>query len=236
MSEAVRQRSENHILSALPEQGYQRLSPHLEPVQLRHGQLLYEAGWAMEYVYFPANSMVSLVSQPSNGSRAEIGVTGYEGIVGIYTVLGLETSPHEVVVQIPGGAIRMKAGVLLEEFRRGETLHDTLLSYINLMLLQAGQTTLCDRLHTIEERLARWLLMSHDRWRCDDLPLTQEFLAVMLGIRRADATEAALTLQAREYIDYTQGCVRILNRAGMEGFACECYGIVKDEFDRLLAG
>jgi CRP-like cAMP-binding protein len=235
MSEALSPQSENHLLAALPPEDYQRLSSHLEPVELQHSQILYEAGGSMDYVYFPSKSMISLISQLSDGSSVEIGIVGYEGMAGVSTVLGVDKSPHETIVQVPDGAVRMKASVLREEFKRGGALQASLLRYVQMLLLQTSQIAACNRLHTIGERLARWLLMSQDRCRCDDLPFTQEFLAMMLGIRRAGVTEAALILQAEEYINYRRGQVKILDRAGLEDFTCECYRIVKDEFDRLVA-
>jgi CRP-like cAMP-binding protein len=234
MSEAIRPQSENHILAALPAEDYQRLSSHLEHVELHHGQILYETGGSMDYVYFPMKAMVSLVSQLSDGSSVEIGITGYEGMVGISSMLGVDKSPHETMVQMPNGAMRMKASDLKEEFKRGGALQDLLLRYLQMLLLQTSQIAACNRLHSIGERLARWLLMSQDRCKCDDLPLTQEFVAMMLGIRRAGVTEAALILQAEGYISYRRGHVKILDRAGLEDFTCECYRIVKDEFDRIV--
>jgi CRP-like cAMP-binding protein len=234
MSEALSPQSENQLLAALPTEDYQRLSSHLEPVELQHSQILYEAGGSMDYVYFPSNSMVSLISQLSDGSSVEIGIVGYEGMVGVSVVLGVDKSPHETMVQVPDGAVRMKTSVLREEFKRGGALQASLLRYIQMLLLQTSQIAACNRLHTIGERLARWLLMSQDRCRCDELPFTQEFLAIMLGTRRAGVTEAALILQAEEYISYRRGHVKILDRAGLEDFTCECYRIVKDEFDRLV--
>jgi CRP-like cAMP-binding protein len=188
----------------------------------------------MDYVYFPSNSMVSLVSRLSDGSSVEIGIVGYEGMVGVSSVLGVDRSPHETMVQIPDGGVQMKTSVLREEFKRGGALHDSLLRYLQLLLLQTSQIAACNRLHSIGERLARWLLMCHDRVRREELHLTQEFLAMMLGIRRAGVTEAALILQAEEYIRYRRGQITILDRAGLEDFTCECYRIVKDEFDRVV--
>jgi CRP-like cAMP-binding protein len=234
MSEAVRPQIENHLLAALPAEDYQRLSPHLEPVELHHGQILYRAGGVIDYVYFPSKSMVSLISQLSDGSSVEIGIVGYEGMAGVSSVLGVDKSPHETIVQVPDGGMRMKAGVLRDEFKRGGALHDSLLRYLQMLLLQTSQIAACNRLHSIGERLGRWLLMSHDRCDCDDLPFTQEFLAIMLGIRRAGVTEAALILQGEEYISYRRGHVKILDRAGLEDYTCECYRIVKDEFDRVV--
>jgi CRP-like cAMP-binding protein len=234
MSETLRPQSENHILASLPAEDYQRLSSHLEPVELHHSQILYEAGGSIDYVYFPSNSMISLISQLSDGSSVEVGIAGYEGMVGVSTVLGVDKSPHEAMVQIPDGAVRMKANIVRDEFKRGGALHDSLLRYVQMLLLQTSQIAACNRLHSIGERLARWLLMSHDRCMCDDLPFTQDFLAIMLGVRRAGVTEAALILQAEEYLSYRRGQVKILDRAGLEDFTCECYRIVKDEFDRIV--
>jgi CRP-like cAMP-binding protein len=234
MSVTERQPSKNNILASLPAEDLQRLSPHLEPVELRLGQILYEAGGKIDYVYFPLNSMVSLISQLSDGSSIEIGVVGYEGMLGIYTVLGVDKTPHEGMVQIPGDALRVKTSVVVDEFKRGGALHDLLLRYLQMLLVQTGQIAACNRLHTIGERLARWLLMSRDRCVCDDLPFTHDFLAIMLGIRRAGVTEAAIILQTEEFIRYRRGHITILDRAGMEDYTCECYRIVKDEFDRLI--
>ena len=234
MSEPIRHPQQNHILASLPVEDYERLSPHLEAVELKHSQILYEAGSKMDYVYFPSNSMVSLISQLSDGSSVEIGVTGYEGMVGIYAVLGVDRTPHEALVQIPDGAMRVKTSVVVDEFKRGGALHDLLLRYLQMLLLQTSQIAACNRLHTIGERLARWLLMSHDRCVCDDLPFTHDFIAIMLGIRRAGVTEAAIILQTEEFIRYRRGHITILDRAGMEDYTCECYRIVRDEFDRLV--
>jgi CRP-like cAMP-binding protein len=234
MSEPIRHPQQNHILASLPVEDYERLSPHLEAVELHHSQILYEAGGKIDYVYFPSNSMVSLISQLSDGSSVEIGVTGYEGMLGIYAVLGVDRTPHEAMVQIPGDALRVKTSVVVDEFKRGGALHDLLLRYLQMLLLQTSQIAACNRLHTIGERLARWLLMSHDRCVCDDLPFTHDFIAIMLGIRRAGVTEAAIILQTEEFIRYRRGHITILDRAGMEDYTCECYRIVRDEFDRLV--
>ncbi|HEX8474858.1 MAG TPA: Crp/Fnr family transcriptional regulator, partial [Pyrinomonadaceae bacterium] len=179
---------ENHILARLPHEDYNRLQPHLKPVELRLGQVLHEAGGIMDYVYFPQNAMVSLVSHTPAGQSVEVGVVGFEGVAGISAVLGVDKSPHEALVQIPDGAIQLPVRVLREEFKRGGALHDLLLRYTQGLLLQTSQIAACNRLHSLAERLARWLLMSHDRCACEDLPFTQEFLALMLGVRRAGVT------------------------------------------------
>lgn len=212
MPEPMFAQSENHILAALPAEDHQRLSSHLESIELRHGQILYEAGGQMDYVYFPSKATVSLISQLADGSNVEVGIAGYEGMVGVSAVLGADRSPHETMVQIPYGGVRMKVSVLQEEFKRGGALQASVLRYVQLLLLQTGQIAACNCLHSTGERLARWLLMCHDRCRCDELPLTQEFIAMMLGTRRAGVTEAALILQAEEYITYRRGHIKILDR------------------------
>jgi CRP-like cAMP-binding protein len=238
MSTALESRSltENRILSALPFEDYERLAPHLERVEMPHGQVLCKAGDLIEHVYFPINSMISLVSQLSDGSGAEVGLTGYEGMSGLSIVLGVKRSPHEAMVQIHDGAMRLRADVLLNEFKRGGALQRLLLRYTQSLLLQISQIAACNRLHSVEERLARWLLMSHDRCVCEDLPLTHEFIALMLGVRRAGVTTAAIALQAEGYINYKRGHITITDRKGLEDFACECYRIIKAEFDSIISG
>lgn len=227
---------ENQILSALPTEEYDRLSTHLEPVYLPHGQTLYAPDSTIEYVHFPMGAMISLVSQLSDGASIEVGVTGFEGMTGISIVLGVNKSPHQGVVQIPGNAMRMKAEVLKNEFNLGGKLQDLLLRYTQSLMLQISHVAACGRLHHVDERLARWLLMSADRCGCSELPLTHEFIAQMLGVRRAGVTTAALALQSSGLIHYRRGRISILDRQGMEGIACECYSILKAEFDNILNG
>ena len=227
--------NENYILAHLPPEDYERLRPHLEPVELRLAQVLHEAGGRMEYVYFPLNAMVSLVSRTAAGESVEVGIVGFEGVAGISSVLGVDSSPHEAIVQIPDGAVRLRVRPLLEEFKRGGALHDRLLRYTQGLLLQTSQVAACNRLHSLSERLARWLLMSYDRCACEDLPFTQEFLSLMLGVRRAGVTEAAVILQAEGYINYRRGHIKIIDREGLEHYTCECYAVVKAEFDLLTA-
>jgi CRP-like cAMP-binding protein len=226
--------NENNILTRLPHEDYERLRPHLEPVELRHGQVLHEAGEIMEYVYFPQNAMVSLISHTAEGESVEVGVVGFEGMAGISAVLGVDKSPHEAMVQIPDGGTQMRVRVLREEFKRGGTLHDLLLRYTQGLLLQTSQVAACNRLHSLSERLARWLLMSYDRCACEDLPFTQEFLSLMLGVRRAGVTEAAVILQTEGYINYRRGHIQIIDREGLEQYTCDCYQVVKEEFDLLV--
>jgi len=226
---------ENHILSRLPREAYARLQPHLEPVELRHGQVLHDAGGIMEYVYFPQNAMVSLISHTAAGESVEVGVVGFEGMAGISAVLGVDKSPHEAMVQIPDGGVRMRVRWLREEFKRGGALHDLLLRYTQGLLLQTSQVAACNRLHSLSERLARWLLMSYDRCACEELPFTQEFLALMLGVRRAGVTEAAIILQTEGYISYRRGNIKIIDTEGLKEHTCACYDIIRAEFELLTA-
>ena len=235
MSESPRPQNENHILSALPPEDYERLAAHLEPVKLPHGQILYESGGSMEYAYFPINMMISLLSQMSDGGSVEVGLVGFEGMSGISLLLGVDKSPHQAMVQIPDGALRVKAEVIRREFKRGGALNGLLLRFTEAMILQISQVAACNRIHTVEERLARWLLMTRDRTASDELELTQEFLAMMLGCRRAGVTTAAITLQGAGVIRYSRGHITILDKPGLEALACECYSVVKAEFDRITA-
>jgi CRP-like cAMP-binding protein len=227
--------NENHILAHLPCEDYERIQRHLEPVELYLGQVVQVAGETMEHVYFPRNSMISLISHTAAGESVEVGIVGFEGMANISSVLRVERAPHEAMVQIADGAMRMRVSVLREEFKRGGALQDRLLRYTQGLLLQTSQVAACNRLHSISERLARWLLMSYDRCACSDLPFTQEFLALMLGVRRAGVTEAALVLQAEGYISYRRGHIQLLDKEGLEYFACDCYAIVKAEFNLLTA-
>jgi CRP-like cAMP-binding protein len=226
-------RGENHILARLPPEDYERLRPHLERVELQRGQVLHQAGEQIEHVYFPLNSMISLISQTPEGESVEVGVVGYEGMAGISLVLGVDRSPHESLVQYPDGALRLRTQALRDEFKRAGGLHDLLLRFTQGLLLQTSQVAACNRLHTLSERLARWILMSHDRCQCDDLPFTHEFLALMLGVRRAGVTEAAILLQAEGCINYRRGHIQILDRPALEIATCSCYAVVKAEFDLL---
>lgn len=236
LNQNARPPTENRILNALSGEEYERLAPHLEYINTNHGQILYQTAQTIDYVYFPDKTMISLVSQMSNGGSVEVGVVGFEGMAGLPCVLGVEKSPHETMVQIQDSAARLPAHLLREEFKRGGVLQDVLLRYTQSLLLMTSQVAACNRVHSVEERLARWLLMSHDRCLCADLPLTHEFLSMMLGVRRAGVTTAALALQAEGFIHYARGHIQILQREGLEDFTCECYAIVKAEFDRVTSG
>ena len=225
----------NKILAALPAMDYERLLPNLKRVELQHSQVLFRAGEVIEFVYFPEASMVSLISDIASGDCAEVGVVGFEGMTGISCILGVDRSPYQGLVQYPNGAMRMTVQDLRKEFNLGGKLHERLLRYVQALLVQTSQVAACNALHSVSERLARWLLMSHDRCESNDLPFTQEFLGFMLGTRRATVTEAAIVLQAEGYIQYRRGHIRILDRDGLIEHSCECYTIIKTEFDSLIA-
>lgn len=235
MNETISPREQNHILAALPHADYERLAPHLERIEGERGHIFYRAGERMDYAYFPITAMVSLVSEMPDGASVEVGVVGFEGMAGLPLVLGVDVSPHTTMVQLPDGVWRLRAEVLKEEFRRGGALHDLSLRYAQGLMLHISQIAACNRIHHVEERLARWLMMSRDRFARDELPLTQEFLSLMLGVRRAGVTEAALALQADGYIHYSRGHITITDLPGLENVACVCYEIMKQEFDRLVA-
>jgi CRP-like cAMP-binding protein len=218
---------QNHILANLPENEYQRLLPHLETVDLPHGKILYEIGETITHVYFPSNAMISLVTQMSDGKIVEVGILGKDGMSGVTAVMGGMTSGDRAIVQIPDGGIRVKVGVIQEEFKRGEALQRNLLNYANGLMRQVSQTAACNASHTTEERLSRWLLMCHDRINSAELNLTQEFIAEMLGTRRATVNVAAITLQSAQLIKYNRGHITIIDRPGLEAFSCECYANVK---------
>jgi CRP-like cAMP-binding protein len=224
----------NRLLSALPIPEYQRLSPYLQPVTFPLGKVLYEPGGQLDYVYFPTTSVVSLVYTMKDGATAEMGLIGDEGVIGIAMCLGGNTAPNRAVVQIGGGAVRLRGPILLQEFARGGSLQRGLLLYTQALLTQISQTAVCNRLHPLENRLCRWLLMCLDRVRGHELPMTQEFISCMLGGRRESVTVAAGHLQDSKLLHYSRGHITILDRKGLEANACECYRTVKSEIDRLL--
>jgi CRP-like cAMP-binding protein len=225
---------QNKILAGLPAKEYARLAPHLTAVSLPLGENLYKTEDAIEYVYFPNSGVVSLVAHMQEGASVEVGLVGNEGMVGMPLVLGDDISPNEAIVQIADGAMKMKASVLVAELARAGQLQVLLLRYTLAAIRQISQTAACNRSHHVGERLARWLLTCHDRVNGDELKLTQEFIAEMLGTRRSGVSEAAMLLQAAGFIRYSRGHITVLDREGLEEFACECYATVKVEFDRLL--
>jgi CRP-like cAMP-binding protein len=225
---------ENRLLSGLPMEDYKRLFPALERVHLSLGHSIYEPGQRLEHVYFPTSAVVSLLYTMEDGSTAEMGLTGNDGAVGVALFLGGDTMPNRAVAQISGGAFRLQAKILQKEFARGGSLQQLLLRYTQALLSQISQTAVCNRLHPVDKRLCRWLLLSHDRVKSDELKMTQEFIANMLGGRRESVTVAAGHLQDAGLIQYSRGRIRILDRVGLEATVCECYRIVKDEGDRLF--
>jgi len=217
---------QNRILAALPPDEYQRLVPHLEEVQMVRGEVLYEIDEVIKHVYFPINSMVSLVTQMNDGKIIEVGMVGKEGMTGISALMGNQNSFERAVVQLPNGALRSSLAVIQDVFDRGQTLQKALLRYATDLMRQVAQTAACNASHTAEERLSRWLLMCQDRVDSAKLRLTQEFLAEMLGTRRGTVNVAAITLQSINLIKYQRGSITIVDRRGLEEFSCECYQMV----------
>lgn len=225
---------DNQLLAALPAEDYKRLHPHLEHVSFSLGEVIYESGGRIEYVYLPTDSIISLLYVMENGSTAEIGVVGREGVVGIALFMGGETTPNRAVVQSAGGAIRMRAKAMQAEFQMGGGFQQLLLRYTQALITQISQTAVCNRLHSVDRQLCRWLLLSHDRLRSDKLVMTHDLIANMLGVRREGITMAAQHLQEKGLISYVRGTITILDRKGLEAAVCECYQVVKTEYDRLL--
>ena len=225
---------QNHLLAALPAADYERLLPDLELVPLPLGWAVYEAGRKQGYVYFPTTSIISLLYVMENGSSAEIAVTGNDGLVGIALFMGGETTPSRAVVQSAGHGYRLKAAALKREFALGGQLQYLALRYTQALITQMAQTAVCNRHHSVEQQLCRWLLLSLDRLQGKVLMMTQELIANMLGVRREGVTEAAGKLQAAKLIHYSRGRITVLDRPKLEKRVCECYAVVKKEFDRLL--
>jgi len=228
------QRRRNRLLAALPRVEYERLHGRLELVSLPLGKALYESGDTLSHVYFPATSIVSLLYVMENGASAEIAVVGNEGIVGIALFMGGDTMPNRAVVQSAGDAWRLPGHLLKHEFNRGGELQHLLLRYTLAMLTQMAQTAVCNRHHSVDQQLCRWLLLSLDRLPSNELSMTQELIANMLGVRREGVTEAARSLQDAGLISYSRGRITVLDRPGLEQRVCECYGVVQKEFSRLL--
>jgi CRP-like cAMP-binding protein len=226
--------TENRLLAALTRDEYERLLPQLTHVSFSLGEVVYEFGGHLDFVYFPTSAIVSLLYTMENGTSAEMGLTGNDGVVGIALFMGGGTMPNRAVVQSAGDAIRMKAKVLQDEFARGGQFQHLLLRYTQALITQISQTAVCNRLHSVEQQLCRWLLLSHDRVKADELIMTQELIADMLGVRREGVTVAAGRLQDAGTISYVRGHIKILDRQRLEETVCECYRVVRDEFDRLL--
>ncbi len=230
----TRKPQHNHLFHALPEDARERVFPHLELVHMPLGHVLYESGITLQHVYFPTDAIVSLLYVMENGASAEIAIVGNEGMVGVALFMGGETTPNRAVVQSAGYAYRLKGQLLKQEFSRSGALQHLLLRYTQALLTQMAQTAVCNRHHTVDQQLCRWLLMSLDRLSSNRLTMTQELIANMLGVRREGVTQAAGKLQAQKLIDYHRGKIVVLDRPGLEHASCECYAVVKREFDRLL--
>ena len=224
----------NQLLAALPAAEWQRWLPQLESVEMPLGQVLYESGTTLSHVYFPLTAIVSLLYVMENGASAEIAVVGNEGIVGISLFMGGESTPSRAVVQSAGNGYRLNAQTMKDEFNRAGPVLHLLLRYTQALITQMAQTAVCNRHHTLDQQLCRWLLLSLDRLQGNDLVMTQELIANMLGVRREGVTEAALKLQKVGLIRYARGHISVLDRAGLEQRTCECYAVVKNEYDRLL--
>jgi CRP-like cAMP-binding protein len=224
----------NQLLAALPPDELQRWLPRLEPVDLPLGQVLYEPGVTLRHVYFPTDAIVSLLYVMENGASAEIAVVGREGLVGVSLFMGGGSTPSRAVVQSAGKGFRLDAAHMNEEFNRAGVVMRLLLRYTQALITQMAQTAVCNRHHSLDQQLCRWLLLSLDRLDGNQLKMTQELIANMLGVRREGVTEAALKLQQAGLIRYARGHISVLDRPGLEARSCECYAVVKKEYDRLL--
>ena len=225
---------QNRLLAALPDAVLARWLPRMEPVPLPLGKVLYESGSKLTHVYFPTTSIVSLLYVMEDGASAEIAVVGREGIVGISLFMGGGSTPSRAVVQSAGHGLRLNASLMMDEFNRAGPVLHLLLRYTQALITQMAQTAVCNRHHSLDQQLCRWLLLSLDRLDSADLVMTQELIANMLGVRREGVTEAAGNLQQAGLIRYRRGRITVLDRAGLEKRSCECYAVVKNEYDRLL--
>lgn len=223
----------NHLIASLPDAEWRRWQPQLEPVDLKLAQVLYESNATMSHIYFPTTAIVSLLYVLENGASAEIAVVGNEGVVGISLFMGGESTPSRAVVQSAGKGFRLSSAMIKDEFGRPPVLH-LMLRYTQALITQMAQTAVCNRHHSLDQQLCRWLLLSLDRLGGNDLVMTQELIANMLGVRREGVTEAALKLQKAGLIRYARGHITVLDRRAVEDRTCECYAVVKREYDRLL--
>ena len=227
--------NQNHLLAAMQDADFAHLAPHLEQVPMRLGDVIYDSGDKLHHVYFPTTAIVSLHYLLENGGSSEIAGVGNEGGVGVSLFMGGDSTPSRAVVQTGGVGFRLKAHLLMEEFNRAGPVMRLLLRYTQALLTQMSQTAVCNRHHTVEQQLCRWLLLTMDRLPGRELTMTQELIANMLGVRREGVTESAGRLQARGFISYRRGHISVLDRSGLESTTCECYGVVKKEFARLLS-
>jgi CRP-like cAMP-binding protein len=225
---------QNHLLNALPDDEYDRLFPHMELVSMQCGDVLYESGGELRYAYFPTNSIATLLYIMENGATSEVAVIGNEGVVGIALLMGGDSMPNRAIIQSAGFAYRMKKQILLQELNGNGNLLRILLLYTQALITQMSQTAVCNRHHTLDQQLCRWLLLWLERLDTNEIRMTQDLIATMLGVRREGITEAAGKLQHAGIIKYRRGHITVLDRPGLEARACECYEVVKNEFERLL--
>ena len=232
--ETLQSPNQNHLLAALPTAEFERIAPHLEWVAMRLGDVLYESGGQLQHVYFPATAIVSLHYVTESGASVEIAGVGNEGVLGISLFMGGNTTPSRATVLTAGYGYRLRAGLMMEEFNRAGVMMRLFLRYTQAFIAQVSQTAVCNRHHSVEQQLARWLLSTLDRLPSNELTITQELIASMLGVRREGITEAAGHLQQKGFISYRRGHITVLDRSGLESRVCECYAVVKKERDRLL--
>jgi CRP-like cAMP-binding protein len=224
----------NHLLAAVPAEELARLEPDLKAVSLDLGEVIYESGEQLEFIYFPTTAIISLLYIMENGSTAEIGMAGNDGLVGVALFMGGSTTPSRAVVQSAGNAFRLRSRALQSAFGLGGVFQKILLRYTQSLMTQISQTAVCNRLHAVEKQLCRWLLINHDLLQTNELVMTHDLIANMLGVRREGVSIAAGHLQKSGFIKYVRGTITILDRPGLEAAACECYRVVKEEYDRLL--
>ncbi|MDZ8224965.1 Crp/Fnr family transcriptional regulator [Nostoc sp. ChiVER01] len=234
MSEKTLKPQVNKLLAALPTSDYERLVPHLKLVSFPTRQVIYEPGEPITQVYFPQNAVISIITTMKDGSTVEVGIVSNEGMVGIPVILGGNTTTTKAFVQIGGAGMQVDADVIRTEFNQGGAIQKLLLRYVRVIYTELTQSCACNRLHTLEERLARWLLTVSDRLESEEFPLTQEFIAQMLGVRRSGVTVAASSLSRAGMIRYQRGQINILNREDLEATSCECYRVIEQEYARLL--
>jgi len=228
-------KSANRLLSALPDEEYERLVPQGELVHLEKGEIIYMAGDRIEQIYFPLSGMFSLLSTTESGATTEVAMVGSEGIVGLPIFMNIEKSPYEVMIQMTADAVRIETGKVREEFKRGGRLHDLVLQYTHILITQISQSAVCNRFHSVEKRLCRWLLIARDRINSNTIDLTQEIIAHMLGIPRTGVTMAAGTLQRAGLISYSRGKIVIQDLPKLRAASCECYENIKGEVDKFLS-
>jgi len=228
------QPSQNHLLAALPAEVFERILPHLELIEMPLGKVLYESGGQLQYVYFPTSAIVSLLYMMENGATAEIAGVGNEGIVGIPVFMGGKTMPSTAAVYSAGYGYRLKARLMMDEFNRAGSMMRLLLLYTQALITQMAQTAVCNRHHSVEQQLCRWLLLTLDRSPTNELTMTQEMISTLLGVRREGVTASAGNLQREGLISYRRGHITVIDRSGLESHTCECYQVVKNGFQRLL--